>query len=279
MSEPDLQRRLSEAQEAIRLLQEELTETNRGLIALTMELEKKNNEMAETSRQLMEAAKLATLGELTTNIAHELRIPLATLTLRIEGLLAETPPNTPHQRGLEIVDNELDRMNRMVTNLLAFGHRPYRQACLLDFRQELEKLLEFMQFHLDSNNIDVVRKFAPDVPDVPIDAQLLRQLFLNLFTNACDAMPQGGTLTICIGKRGNEEIVIEFSDTGTGIPPEYLAKVMEPFFTTKPEGEGTGLGLPICRRIVQEYRGVLDLVSEDGKGTTARVVLPVSNGE
>ena len=109
----------------------------------------------------------------------------------------------------------------------------------------------------------------------------MRQLFLNLFTNASDAMPRGGTLTIRVtAPPESKQVIIEVADTGTGIPPEILPKVAEPFYTTKPEGKGTGLGLAICRRIVQEHNGTFDLTSEGipGKGTTARISLPVTNG-
>jgi signal transduction histidine kinase len=124
------------------------------------------------------------------------------------------------------------------------------------------------------------------------DRQQLRQLFLNVFTNAADAMPNGGTLTIRTYTKndatGDERratsdathVVVEIADTGVGISPPELAKVLEPFYTTKPEGKGTGLGLAICRRIVQEHGGALELLSEGiaGKGTTVRVTLPLENG-
>ncbi|MBI3325340.1 MAG: hypothetical protein HYZ81_01360, partial [Nitrospinae bacterium] len=132
------------------------------------------------------------------------------------------------------------------------------------------------------HRVTVVREFAPDVPMIHADRQQVRQVFLNLLTNASDAMPQGGTLTLraAVGTldAGTPAVVIEFADTGVGIAPADLPKVMEPFFTTKPEGRGTGLGLPICRRIVQEHQGTLDIASELGSGTRVRITLPLKNG-
>jgi signal transduction histidine kinase len=137
----------------------------------------------------------------------------------------------------------------------------------------------------------------PNAPMIVADRQQLRQVFLNLFTNASDAMPEGGTLTVrvkAIADNGlpiaesqseiqdpKSKIVIEIADTGTGIAPEDLGKVLEPFYTTKPEGKGTGLGLPICKRIVQEHGGTLEILSEGvpGKGTTVRLTLPLGAGE
>jgi signal transduction histidine kinase len=115
---------------------------------------------------------------------------------------------------------------------------------------------------------------------VQADRQQLRQVFLNLVTNASDAMPQGGTLTVEVSMGLQEPdvqaVVMTFTDTGVGIAPADMPKVLEPFFTTKPEGQGTGLGLPICRRIVHEHGGTMELRSTRGQGTTIRLTLPIS---
>ena len=142
--------------------------------------------------------------------------------------------------------------------------------------------MELIQHHLRKRQVTVVQEFAPDTPTIYADRQKLRQVFLNLLTNASDAMPQGGTLTLRTAPatldNGKPAVLIEFADTGVGIPAEHLEKIMEPFFTTKEEGKGTGLGLAICRRVVQEHHGTIQIVSEVGKGTTVRIVLPVRNG-
>ena len=150
--------------------------------------------------------------------------------------------------------------------------------------------MELLQGHLRRGSIEVVRDFAEELPFIPADREQLRQVFLNLFTNACDAMPEGGTLTVRASVEAGESasdpgirashlaLQIEVSDTGEGIPPEILPDVMEPFLTTKPEGKGTGLGLAICHRIVEEHGGAIQLESEQGRGTTVRIVLPVGNG-
>ncbi len=167
-------------------------------------------------------------------------------------------------------------MGNLVTNLLQFSRRSQKQISTVDIREEIEKTLELIHYHLRKNNIQVIREFAPEVPVILADRQQLRQLFLNLFTNASDAMPKGGTLTIRVAAQPEEKkVFIEIADTGTGIPPEILPKVMEPFYTTKPEGKGTGLGLAICRRIAQEHQGTLDITSEGipGKGTKVRITL------
>ena len=239
-------------------------------------LKKKDEELREMTQQLWQAAKLATMGELASSIAHELNNPLATVSLRIESLTAQTSQDDPRRRELEIIGQEVERMGNLVTNLLQFSRRSQKQISTVDMREEIEKTIELIHYHLRKNNIQVIREFTPEVPGILADRQQLRQLFLNLFTNASDAMPKGGTLTIRVTALPEENnICIEIADTGTGIPPEVLPKVMEPFFTTKPEGKGTGLGLAICRRIAQEHRGTLDITSEGipGKGTKIRITL------
>jgi signal transduction histidine kinase len=236
----------------------------------------KNEELKAVSQQLWQSAKLATMGELASNIAHELNNPLATVSLRIESLTAQISQDDPRRRELEIIEQEVERMGNLVTNLLQFSRRYQKKVSTVDLREEIEKTLELIQYQFHSKSIQVIREFAPEVPGMIADRQQLRQLFLNLFTNASDAMPKGGTLTIRVtAQTGEKKIFIEIADTGIGIPPEILPKVRDPFFTTKPEGKGTGLGLPICRRIAQEHRGTIDIISEGipGKGTKIRITL------
>ena len=148
----------------------------------------------------------------------------------------------------------------------------------MDLREELTSSLDFIHYHLRNRKINVVKEFAADLPTVQADRQQLRQVFLNLMTNASDAMSEGGTLTVRARRgvlgNGSAAVTMEFTDTGIGIEPGDMPKLWESFFTTKPEGKGTGLGLPICRRTVEEHRGTIEVESEVGVGTTVRIVLP-----
>jgi signal transduction histidine kinase len=253
----------------------------------TAELHIKSEEVRTMSQQLWQAAKLATMGELAASIAHELNNPLATVSLRVESLLAEVPEDDSKRRALEVIDQEVERMGNLIQNLLQFSRRSQQQISTINVCDEITNTLELIHYHLRNHRITTRQEFVPDLPLIQADRQQLRQLFLNLFTNSSDAMPQGGTLTIRAhghtgaGEQGSvgPHIVIEITDTGVGIAPEHLSKVLEPFFTTKEAGKGTGLGLPICRRIVQEHHGSLDMTSEVGKGTTICITLPIENGE
>jgi signal transduction histidine kinase len=238
---------------------------------LFSELEMKSAEITEITQRLWQSAKLATIGELAASIAHELNNPLATVSLHVESMLGQTAPDEPRRQALKVVEQEIDRMANLVANLLQFSRRSREQISTVDVREEIDKTLELIHFHLRKQRIAVVREFADELPVIQADRQRLRQLFLNLIINAGDAMPQGGTLTIRVS--ATDKVTVEIIDTGVGIAPKDLPRVMEPFFTTKPEGEGTGLGLPICRRIAKEHGGKLKIASEPGRGTTVRVVL------
>ena len=239
------------------------------------------DEVKTMSQQLLQAEKLATMGELASSIAHELNNPLATVSLRVESLIAQSTGDDPRLRELEIIGKEIERMSNLVSNLLQFSRRSQPQISTVNVSDEIEKTLELVHYHLRKQNIAVAREFKPEGPLIHADRQQMRQLFLNLFTNAGDAMPEGGTLTIRVTNRPEEkEICIEIADTGVGIPPEILPKVLEAFYTTKPEGKGTGLGLAICKRIAQAHNGILNITSEGGpgKGTRVCITLPFSNG-
>ena len=261
-----------------KLGEKELVQTNQHLEGMVVELETKRQELASMTQQLWQASKLATMGELAAGIAHELNNPLATISLRAELLVGELAVDDPHRQSLLVIEQEVERMASLVSNLLLFSRRSHQQISTLDIVEELKNSLEFLDYHLRSQRINVVTDFANGLPNVQADTQQLRQVFLNLLTNAADAMPEGGTLTIRARqdtlKNGDPALVIEFSDTGVGIKSADLPKLWEPFFTTKPEGKGTGLGLPICRRAIEEHHGTIDIESLPDKGTTVRIFLP-----
>jgi len=260
----------------------ELAEAGRQREQALADLQAKTDELRSTTQQLWQAARLAGVGELAASIAHELNNPLATVHLRVEGVLAKTPPDDPRRRPLEIVDQEVERMAKLVGNLLHFIRPGRDQVSTVDVPREVRQTIELTEPHLRRLKVAVAPEFHPDVPPIYADRQQLRQVLLNLFTNAGDAMPTGGRLTPRVrpGRLGADlpAVVIEVADTGTGIPADVLPRVFDPFFTTKEEGKGTGLGLAICRRIVDEHHGRLDIESELGRGTTVRVTLPVKDG-
>ncbi len=301
----ELDRRVKERTAELQATQEELKKSNMDLSQLTRQLEDrvkqrteelraKNEEITIMSEQLLQASKLATVGELAAGIAHELNNPLATISLRTESLIHRTPAEDPQHRALSIIAQEVERMGKLVTNLLQFSRRSQPQISTIDLREEVDHALELIYYRLQKHQITLSKLYPSELPCIHGERQQLRQLFLNLFNNAIDAMEgTGGVLSIEIRVDQGDvltggtqttppdhphTLVIEIKDNGTGIPPELISKVSEAFFTTKPEGKGTGLGLPICRRIVKEHGGVMNILSEGlpGKGTTIQVVLPLN---
>ena len=256
-------------------IKQDITELEQALA----DVQEKNAQLATTTQQLWQASKLATMGELAASIAHELNNPLATIALRTEAVIGQLWQDQDKRRALEVVLKEVDRMATLVNNLLQFSRRSHRQVSTVDLREEVTTSLDFLSYHLRNHKIEAVCEFAAELPTVQADRQQLRQLFLNLLTNACDAMPNGGKLIVRATPEfleNAEAVGIEFADNGEGIPPKNLEKIWEPFFTTKPEGKGTGLGLAICRRIVEEPGGAIVIESPAGGGTTVRMVFPAT---
>ncbi|HEX3150083.1 MAG TPA: ATP-binding protein [Gemmataceae bacterium] len=274
---PEAVRRILDQERTKRALAETAREREQAL----RDLQDKTDELRSTTQQLWQAARLAGIGELAASIAHELNNPLATVSLRLEGVLARTPTDDPRRRPLEIVEQEVERMAKLVGNLLNFSRAGREQVSTVHVSDEVRKTIELTEPHLRRLRVEVAHESAPDVPSIIADRQQLRQVLLNLITNAGDAMPKGGRLTLRV-RRGElpgprPAIVIEVTDTGVGIPTEHLARVTDPFFTTKEEGKGTGLGLAICKRIVVEHRGTFEIDSVVNQGTTVRITLPVTN--
>jgi C4-dicarboxylate-specific signal transduction histidine kinase len=243
------------------------------------DLRARTEELKATTQQLWQAARLAGVGELAASIAHELNNPLGTVSLRIEGLLAKTPADDSRHNPLVVIEGEVERMATLVANLLQFSRTGRDQVSAVDVCEEVTKTVGLIGHHFRKHQVRVETEFATGVPTIRADRQQLRQILLNLFTNAADAMPGGGRLTVRVGSVSlpDEEpaVALEVADTGTGIPAELLPRVIDPFFTTKEEGKGTGLGLAICRRIIDQHHGSLEIESRVGEGTTVRVILPV----
>ena len=260
----------------------DITERKLAEKALKKTMQGKTSDLAAMTQQLWQASKLATMGELAAGIAHELNNPLATISLRIESLASDLANDERQSHALEIIAGEVERMSKLIGRLLQFSRHSHQQISTLDIREEIENSLELFEYHLRAGKIKVVREFDAMLPTIQADAQQLRQIFLNLLTNATDAMPQGGTLVTrvrsVVPESGIRGVRIELTDSGPGIAPADLERIWEPFFTTKPEGKGTGLGLAISRRAIEANHGTISIASQMGKGTTVTVFLPATDG-
>jgi len=206
-------------------------------------------------------------------LAHEIGTPMGVIRGHAEALESAVQGERAQWRLRTILD-QIDRISSIIRSLLNIA-RP-REAIYLPVApaEILDSALAFLSERLGRRGILVERAYA-QVPTVEGDRDKLQQLFLNLFLNACDAMPEGGRLRVSIEPMGAERIAIRVADDGVGIPPQDLENLFTPFFTTKPAGRGSGLGLVVAHGIVSDHRGRIEVQSEVGRGTEFRIELPV----
>ena len=257
--------------------------------AATSELAKRNEELRllnealfESQRQLSQSEKLAAVGQAMTEVGHQIGTSLNTSSGYIQLIRQDGNLRTKDQDRLKIVESQLDKITDSVNNLLSFTRRPKSQLKSLGVNEVLEELIHLSEPWFLARNVNLTKELSPNLPPILGDSTQLQTLFLNVITNALDAMPQGGVLTIrtrlvppALSSKDGRWLEIAVTDTGIGITEETKKKIFEPFFTTKRMGEGTGLGLAICERIIREHSGKIEIESGVGKGSTFFVSFPV----
>ena len=224
--------------------------------------------------QLQVSERLANLGRIYPGVAHEVKNPLNVMRIWLENLKGALPGGDALAlQAVRILDNEIDRLDSVVKRFLDFTRPPEMHQEEADLKDILQEILSVQQPQFDKANIKLETRYAPEIPPVQVDKQLLRQALVNLIINAVEAMPGGGLLTVSLGRHG-EMAEIEIRDTGRGIAPEHRQRVFQLFFTTRPGG--SGIGLASAFRTVQLHNGSIDFESEVGRGTTFRIDLPLA---
>jgi PAS domain S-box-containing protein len=227
--------------------------------------------------QLQQREKLSSIGLLAAGVAHEVNTPLtgvSSYTQMLLGMLAETDPK---HALLQKVRNQAERATNIVNNLLNFSRTgSATQFDELNMAQVLDDTLQLLEPQMRRSQIEIIRSYEADAPRVYGNAGKLQQVFTNLLLNARDAIPEGGSITLATVSAEDGSLTIEVTDTGIGIAPENVAKIYDPFFTTKGVGRGTGLGLAVSYGIVQEHAGRISVDSTPGRGTTFRITLPTA---
>ncbi len=249
------------------------------VVTLSIKLESQMAELRATQAQLVQAAKIASLGTLTAGLGHQLNNPIFVIRGRAELLLDGGDRHLKTEKArhhLEVIHEMADRVARIVRCLLT-STRPSEdgRACA-EVNDSLETSLGLFESKISAARVDVVRNYQPNLPLIPGDAVEIQELFGNLISNACDAMPDGGSLTITTRLAG-QSVAVDVSDTGVGIPETNLAKIFDPFFTTKETCGGTGLGLYVVKSIADKYRGTIRVESKAGRGTTFHVGFPMAD--
>jgi two-component system NtrC family sensor kinase len=223
--------------------------------------------------QTIQSEKLAEVGRLSAGIAHEVNNPLAVISYAAQLLLREEPLPAFQKELVERIDSEVDRLKTLTGSLLSFSRARETMKRETDLNEVLRDVLRLVRFELTRNAIHL-RENYEEIPPIQADPNKLKQVFINLVMNASQAMGTGGTLTVRTGFVAGEEVEAVISDTGPGISEEVREHIFDPFFSTKKEGEGTGLGLYICRKIISEHEGRLVLDASEGRGAVFRVILP-----
>ncbi|MBI4541958.1 MAG: hypothetical protein HY705_02900 [Gemmatimonadetes bacterium] len=234
-------------------------------------------EAAAHQRKLTEQAGLAEVGELAAEMAHELKRPLASVRAAMQLLERQYVPDERGQALVHAIDAQLEKLAEIMRDLFALARPGGLERERVDPRELLNAALAQVAAHPATRGVTILREYDAGAPDVAGDRRRLEQAVLNVLLNAVEAMPAGGTLTVRAGATAEGGLRLEFEDTGPGIPPEEVERVLRPFYSTKPLG--TGLGLPLVARIVAAHEGRLGIQGRPGRGTTVTIHLPARAAE
>ena len=250
-------------------------------VSQQLSADREGDPKARLAATLAYSRKLVALGRLTAGIAHEVKNPLNAMMIHLELLRTKLRSGTEAGAAagaiahVEVIESEVRRLDEVVQGFLKFARPEDLQLQPVQVSAILDEILPLVEPEAAKNGVRIHVTAPPGVPSVNGDASMLRQVFMNLAINACQAMPQGGTLRLSCGTASGNRVAITVEDTGVGIPPENLGKVFDLYFTTK--DHGTGIGLSMVYRIIQLHDGEVELQSTPGRGTTFRVLLPRAN--
>ncbi len=241
-----------------------------------LNMEKK---LQETHLQLVSSEKMASLGKLAAGIAHEINNPLGGILIYSSLMMEDLSQDDPRRGDLVRIVQEAGRCKEIVKSLLEFARQSEPKMEPTDINRAINDGLFFLVNQALFHNIQIVKKLDSFLPFVQANAGQLKQVFMNIIVNAAEAMHGNGTLTIrTFPSTGRKTVLVEFTDTGEGIPAENLTRIFDPFFTTKEVGKGTGLGLATSYGIVEDHGGKIGVKSQVGQGTTFTIELPVQQG-
>ncbi|TNF49593.1 HAMP domain-containing protein [bacterium] len=246
--------------------------------AATLEtrVEVRTRKIQEMQSVLIRSEKLASLGELVAGIAHELNNPLTGIMIHAP-MIAEDPRLDPTLReDCKTIIEEAKRCSKIVGELLDFSRVSDIQKTMSSINETIDRALALIEHHADFHDIDIIKKYETDIPDLFMDSSQIEQVVVNMLVNASQAMPEGGSITITTKWRPSDStIVVQMTDTGVGIPADNLEKLFDPLFTKKGH-KGTGLGLSVSYGIIESHGGEIHVLSKVGEGTTFIIELPLT---
>ena len=246
----------------------------------TTELKKRNQELRDLNTRLLkmqlelvQLERLAVAGQLTATFAHEVGTPLNLISGHVQLLIESFSDNEIILRKLSLVQSQIRRLNKIVRRLLDATRRPKLELAPVNLNELIQNVGALIKPTLQTHHIQYLESLRPELPLIQADQKQLEQVLLNFINNSLDAMPNGGELKIETEAGPENRVQIRVHDTGTGILPEHLEKLFEPMFTTKEIGQGTGLGLTICRDIIKEHGGEIEVRAVPGAGATFTILL------
>ena len=268
----------------------QLRAANEEIVAWAKTLEdrvdQKTRELKRAHEHVLHVEKMATIGKMAAVVAHEINNPLSGILTYAKLLKkwiqrgeAETSKKNDAEQCLDLIADESRRCGDLVKNLLTFSHTSPMNVQTTDLNTVVDRSVRLVAHQLELNGVELHLDLPSNLPAIQCDPGQIEQVLLALIMNAIDAMPRGGNLWVST-RMGEEsdELAIEVRDDGSGIPPEILPHIFEPFLTTKESGKSVGLGLAVSQNIIEGHRGRVDVHSEVGKGTTFTVTLPVEGG-
>ena len=239
------------------------------------EVEQRTKELKEAQDQILRSERLAALGRLAAGVAHEMNNPLSGILLLTQSMLKRCRDDPSVQEDLETVEHAIIRCARIVRSLLDFARETKPKKAPAQINDVIENTLKLVENQVGFHNIHIVKDLNPALPVLNLDENQIQQVLMNMVINAADAMPEGGTLAIKSKfSSENDSVEITIEDSGCGIPKEVIDRIYDPFFTTKEQKRGTGLGLAVSYGIIKKHQGSILVESEVGKGTIFTIRLP-----
>ena len=226
------------------------------------------------NEQLTRTEKLAAMGTLAAGVAHEVNNPLASISSLIQMMQAKQNLDDETSEKLRLIQTQITRISQVTKDMMDFARVRPAAKSLIDVNEISETALRLASFDKSFQRLQLEKHYAGHLPKISVDTDQLQQVFLHLFLNARDAMPNGGNLSIKTAQM-DDKIRIEIADSGSGIDEKSLKQIFDPFFTTKPTGKGTGLGLAVCYGIITAHGGKIEVLSNNGNGTRFIILLPI----
>jgi signal transduction histidine kinase len=259
---------------------DEVKALRRRVRGLIQDMDQTYTQLEQSRERLVQSEKWAMLGKLAAGVAHSIRNPLTSVKMRLFSMERTIDLSETQKEDFEVISEEIRHIDNVVRNFLEFSRPPKLKMQKVSPSAVVDMALQLLRHRLESYGVDLGIDRQGRLPEILADPEQLKEVFVNLVVNACEAMGSGGVILVSeqeeIDERLGKVVVIQVSDNGPGIPQSILDKVFQPFFSTKEEG--TGLGLSIATRIVEEHGGWMDVRSQEGEGATFIITLPCEGG-